>query len=357
MQKRSSVAYLLWLVGGWLGLHHFYLGRDRQAFVWWCTLGGFFGLGWLRDLFCIPRYVETANDTPEFVRYYTELLRTRQSPRFSVSRFAGQLFTGSFFGLLATVSVPDEVDELFPLIRPFITPIAVAIGVHTVGNIGREEGPLKYAIIGAYIPALLLYADPTNIVYIAILSAVLFRRGVSYRRTPEKWKREGLCKRVVILGLAGCVVCTAWGSAIYYNMKVTTAEGESIRVKDALNHFFESPAWKDFKEVLGHVVNLIWERGWREAYREFVEALDPEGEAAAYKTLELEEGATQKEITQRYRKLARTWHPDKHTGPGKEAAAQQFMKIQGAYETLSKIHTRRAAHKKEHSFEQEERRF
>ena len=25
------ITYVLWLVGGWLGLHHFYLGRDKQV--------------------------------------------------------------------------------------------------------------------------------------------------------------------------------------------------------------------------------------------------------------------------------------------------------------------------------------
>ena len=25
------LTYVLWLVGGWLGLHHFYLGRDKQV--------------------------------------------------------------------------------------------------------------------------------------------------------------------------------------------------------------------------------------------------------------------------------------------------------------------------------------
>jgi TM2 domain-containing membrane protein YozV len=34
------VAYILWLVGGFFGLHHFYLGRDLQAFLWWCLPGG-----------------------------------------------------------------------------------------------------------------------------------------------------------------------------------------------------------------------------------------------------------------------------------------------------------------------------
>ena len=50
-----------WLLGGWLGLHHFYLGRDKQALVWWCLPGGYFGLGWFRDLWRIPEYVREAN--------------------------------------------------------------------------------------------------------------------------------------------------------------------------------------------------------------------------------------------------------------------------------------------------------
>lgn len=38
-QKSVIVAYLLWLFGGMFGFHHIYLHRDRQAFVWWSTLG------------------------------------------------------------------------------------------------------------------------------------------------------------------------------------------------------------------------------------------------------------------------------------------------------------------------------
>jgi TM2 domain-containing membrane protein YozV len=28
------VAYLLWAIGGWCGLHHFYLKRHAQAILW-----------------------------------------------------------------------------------------------------------------------------------------------------------------------------------------------------------------------------------------------------------------------------------------------------------------------------------
>ena len=53
-------AYLLLLVGGLGGAHHAYLGRQYQALVW-ATTGGMFGVGILRDLISIPRYVREIN--------------------------------------------------------------------------------------------------------------------------------------------------------------------------------------------------------------------------------------------------------------------------------------------------------
>ena len=40
-QKSLFITYLLWLIGGWIGLHHFYLRRDKQAFWGVCLLGKF----------------------------------------------------------------------------------------------------------------------------------------------------------------------------------------------------------------------------------------------------------------------------------------------------------------------------
>lgn len=65
-KKSLLTTYVLWLFGGFFGLHHFYLGKDVQAFLWWCTLGGYFGCGWLRDLFVIPKYVAEANQDPKY---------------------------------------------------------------------------------------------------------------------------------------------------------------------------------------------------------------------------------------------------------------------------------------------------
>ena len=94
MAKNTFVAYLLWLIGGGFGLHHFYLGRDRHAFTWICTWGGY-GLGWIRDFFRIPDYVEDANDEEEYAqnpdkteeKWKKKLIRTR--PKFGAWRFLG----------------------------------------------------------------------------------------------------------------------------------------------------------------------------------------------------------------------------------------------------------------------------
>lgn len=66
-QKSVIVAYIFWLFGGIFGVHHFYLRRDKHAFVWWSTLGGF-GIGWLGEIFRIPRYVRDANEDPQHIQ-------------------------------------------------------------------------------------------------------------------------------------------------------------------------------------------------------------------------------------------------------------------------------------------------
>lgn len=62
--------YLLWLFGGFFGVHHIYLGRDFNAIIWLTTFGGYFGIGWLRDIWRIPTYVKDANDNPEFIETF-----------------------------------------------------------------------------------------------------------------------------------------------------------------------------------------------------------------------------------------------------------------------------------------------
>ncbi|TEB07629.1 Curved DNA-binding protein [Pelotomaculum schinkii] len=54
-----------------------------------------------------------------------------------------------------------------------------------------------------------------------------------------------------------------------------------------------------------------------------------------YEILGVSRTATEKEIKSAYRKLARKWHPDLHTGRDKETAEEKIKKINEAYEVLS----------------------
>ncbi|XP_072047308.1 dnaJ homolog subfamily C member 22-like [Amphiura filiformis] len=339
--KSLCITYLLWLIGGWIGLHHFYLCRDRHAFVWWCTFGGVFGLGWFRDLWRIPSYVESANEGQAFIEYYTSLLRTRQKPYFNITRFAGQLAVGWFFGLLATLTISEEFHSDHFYVRAIIVPFAVAVGVHLVGNIGREQVSLTSCLKGSYPLLLLFLSDPNMLTYMSLLSTIMAQRNRDFRRTPDK--QRGFCTRVFILAFAGSLIITMWCSFLYFNASVTTEDGETIKLRDSIDNFFNSRVWKDFKETLRNIYEDAKVRGWQNVWNDFVKAMDPEGEENAYQVLGVDPNASSEEITKTYRKLVRVWHPDKHRNKDtEEGAAETFMKIQKAYETLSKIKARRS---------------
>jgi len=53
-----------------------------------------------------------------------------------------------------------------------------------------------------------------------------------------------------------------------------------------------------------------------------------------YKTLGVKRDASEKEIKTAYRKLARKWHPDLHTGKDKDEAEEKIKLINEAYEVL-----------------------
>jgi TM2 domain-containing membrane protein YozV len=62
MQKRELwVVYLLWLFFGLLGVHKFYLNKFGIGILYILT-GGFLLIGWIVDLFTIPRQVRRYNE-------------------------------------------------------------------------------------------------------------------------------------------------------------------------------------------------------------------------------------------------------------------------------------------------------
>lgn len=82
-RKEKSIfwTYVLWIIGGFAGAHHVYLERDAQAFIYFSTLGGYLGLGWLRDIYRIPSYVRDVNEHPNFVSDFKRKVRTNRKVR------------------------------------------------------------------------------------------------------------------------------------------------------------------------------------------------------------------------------------------------------------------------------------
>ena len=337
-RKSLFITYVLWLFFGWFGLHHFYLGRDIQAFLWWSTIGGFFGLGWFRDLWRIPEYVDDANNSPDFIEDLKRRIGLRKEPPFNVSRFAGQMLVGFFYGILVRLAIPEECSKWAP---GLFVPFGVAVGVYMVGNIGHERGDFKWPLFGCYLANIALTyltADEPSQMYVSLVGAIFFQNKREYKKLERH--QPGLCKRVQCLAIGGLVVCCLWTSFFYFNAEVTTEDGETIKLRDAVNHFFQSPVWLEFKDVIWQLYKEGQNQGWSNMYDEFVKALDPRGEQNAYRVLGLTEDSTQEEIKKRYKKLAVKWHPDRNPND-KENAQKRFMEIQEAYEILSTIKTRR----------------
>jgi len=60
--KSKGTAYLLWFfsIFGWLGFHHYYLGKIGKGLIWMFTLG-LGGIGAFVDLFTLGSAVENYN--------------------------------------------------------------------------------------------------------------------------------------------------------------------------------------------------------------------------------------------------------------------------------------------------------
>jgi len=332
------VAYFLWLIGGGLGLHHLYLRRWKQAFVWWCLPGGYFGVGWFRDLWRIPEYVADYNKEAAHVRKMKEQIKANEVPPWKWARWMGMLVVGNMFGVLPGMALPNKEDIGYDLfwLRPILNPLGAAIGVWVVGNIGRWEGSIKGPLLGCYLTVPLYYFGINAGSLCTLAGAYCFRR--KWRKIEDD--RTSTCKSVTVMVLAGLLYASMWGSYFYFNAEVNH-NGDRIKMRDAVGNFLKSPLVQEFQRNVREHWNHMLEHGFMSAWTNLVDSLDPFGEKNSLKVLGLEAGATQEQIKSRYRELSKQWHPDKVRGEGKEEAQQKFLDIQAAYENLSNIKNRR----------------
>ena len=345
VQKSLFLTYVFWLIGGWFGLHHFYLRRDRHAFTTLITFGLYFGIGWFRELWRIPEYVRDANEEPEYMEELRQEMKQKAQPPVSWARSCGSIVVADILGYLIIGAIPSEFLPEYPhkaILVAILAPVACAVGVHLIGNIGRHKGGIRAPLIAAYVtsPAYLLFG--INSIFYSSMAA-----NWAFSQYERRWrtrydKKKPVWKRLLVLALCVLLYASLWTSWFYFNCKIEKEGDEEIRCKEAAKNFLNSPFWKDFAAVMRDLYVYISHHGLSGVWQELIASLDPHGEANALKVLMLNESATQEQITNQYRKMIRVWHPDRHKDSQmRETASEKFMQIQQAYETLSQIKHKR----------------
>ena len=128
--KSLSMAYLLWAFGGPWGLHHIYLARYRHAFLWVTTMGGFLGIGWLRDVWRLPDYVAEYNAGSEYAERMVLMTKLHHKPPLSMARISAQLVFGCLVGVAVMAGLPQDLiaGNLGRLIMALLVPLCCALG-------------------------------------------------------------------------------------------------------------------------------------------------------------------------------------------------------------------------------------
>lgn len=162
MVKSVMVAYALWAVGGPLGLHHLYLGRDSHALLWMLTLGGF-GFGWVREVIRIPAYVSEANQDAVKERKRPPMV----PPSIGPVRFAGQVCVGIYFGTVALIGL-SSLDYFYLIVLP----LCVGTGVHLVSSAGQQTSDLQKTLTTCLITSPIFYGSTLSPLPISLAASV-----------------------------------------------------------------------------------------------------------------------------------------------------------------------------------------
>jgi hypothetical protein len=342
-------AYLLWLCGSFVGLHHFYLGRDLQCFLWIVTGGGF-GFGVIRDFWRIPEYCDAANQNEAYTEILKVKAKSQNAPSLTAPRLLGQICVGLWFGWVFS-GIPPAESPLFMF--SLCTSIGTALGVYASGSsVTEQEGDFKITAAGALVGGVLDSFSEGGKMAAFLACAAFTLKGRKYKRTSRK--SSGCCKRALKVAL----LCGLFGSVMilgvlnHGKISVTDEDGTTrpVPIRECIQNVLKSPVWGKVsllvRQFIKDLNTMDWWSAFSKGFNEFIEEMDVEGESSAIEVLDPDKthGLTQAssfaEIKKAYRAQSKKWHPDKN--PGKEAEATKRMaEINEAYETLTKVDSRR----------------
>ncbi|XP_029993624.1 dnaJ homolog subfamily C member 22 [Sphaeramia orbicularis] len=333
MNKSVMVTYVLWAVGGPLGLHHLYLGRDSHALLWMLTLGGF-GFGWIREAIRIPSYVSEANQEAEKVKRRHP---TKAIPTLGPTRFVGQVCVGIYFGTVALIGL-NSLSYFYLLVLP----LCVGAGVHLVSTVGQQTSDLQKTLTACLITSPVFYGSTLSPLPISLAASVTAAQHRRFKPPQNPETKPELVPRLYRLGLAWLAFSAPLGYCIFHNTTATLYYLSDC-VSALLDMFWFLPWLRGALEYIllmpYRILCALTGGGYyEEAWRKVLEILlkeYTEKEKEALQILSLKAEASLEEITRSYRELAKTWHPDHN--PSKDSEAM-FVKIHEAYELLLQRH-------------------
>lgn len=235
MGKGLLVTYVLWALGGPVGLHHLYLGRDSHALLWMLTLGGG-GLGWLWEFWKLPGFVAQAN------RVQGQKQRPGDGrPPLSFLRFAAQVIVGIYFGLVALISLSSMAH--FYIVG---LPLAVGLGVLLVAAVGNQTSDFRNTIGAAFLMSPVFYGRPIAILPISLAASITAQK---HRRFKASGEAETLSVRLYRVGLA----YLAFTGPLVYSVLCNTAATINY-MAETLGSFL---SWFSFFPLLGRLVESV----------------------------------------------------------------------------------------------------
>ncbi|NXK16334.1 DJC22 protein, partial [Arenaria interpres] len=325
MAKRLLVAYGLWALGGPLGLHHLYLGRDSHALLWMLTLGGF-GAGWLWDFWHLPGWVATANGA----RVPRD--RVGSVPALSPLRLAGGVTVGTYFGLVAALGLP-WVPALLA------QPLAVGLGVQLVSSVGDQTAEAPSVLATAFLASLLFQGRVLAVLPVSLAASVAAQRHRRYK--PPGTPQPRLAARLYHLGLA-CLAFAAplafrgaagvLGTLLALPRAVTELLGTLLALPRAVTELLLLPLRAG--RLLAETLGFSGGSPARERGTGFEVSGWSQRQQRAYEVLGLPTGSPAEDVHRSYRELVKLWHPDHNPHRAKEAE-RRFIELQEAYEELA----------------------
>lgn len=343
--KSVYKAYFLWCISGYLGGHHFYLGRDVHAFLWLTTLGGFH-IGLLRDVWRIPHYVRQTSSI--------EGPYPTHASSFSLPLLLGQVSIGIWYSFLFyNFPSPHEATRMKELgfigndddnkLYQLSGLIGLALGIYLPGQASNVQSSFRLifagVFLGYYFPTIVTGVPPLTGLPL-VLGILFFYIGKKNKLKHERKKRN---QSVIWRWLKLCFFVSLFWMAVlrsmFYHVTIqvqdpVTGIMKPTKLRDIL--LFDAHLWEEILRL--RPFQQFWNTPWyddqdmeeRNAYRE----LEMNGCIIGKKECD------SKHVKQKFYQLSKLYHPDKmmvhnnNHNNDKQQTNEKMSRLNHAYELL-----------------------